>query len=253
MSAPTPAAAAPAEGGLKKCTYCKQWLETSAFTFKKDRDPQKRCEPCRIKGNASANKSVNRAEVNARHRQTDLYAASQARHRATDLHAATEKRWRNGPVGQARAARTNVAKKQRREDDPSFREKENVHRLADAICRRKTESSATFLAKTGWTAEELRAHLEERFTAGMTWANFGTFWNLDHRIPQSAFSFPDETKKCCCAENVRPLSKKENKKKQDKLLDEEILRVPVAAWPAWFGGRIPTETEKQAVRAAQGH
>ena len=242
MSAPTAAAAAPAEGDLKQCQRCDKVLETSAFTLKKNGEPQKRCEPCRIKGNANNNTSPN-------------YAASVARHRATDLHKATNKRWRNGPVGKASVARGNAAKVQRCADDPSFRERLNVHALARSICSGTIKSSPKFLAKTGWTAEEFRAHIQAQFTPGMTWANYGKgkFWDLDHRIPQSAFRFPDETRKCWHAANVRPLSTEENMGKKDKLLDEEILRVPVAAWPAWFGGRIPTEAEKKAFRAAQRH
>jgi hypothetical protein len=42
----------------------------------------------------------------------------------------------------------------------------------------------------GMTPEQLRVHIENQFTAGMTWENFGRGlgkWNVDHRIPLTHF------------------------------------------------------------------
>lgn len=59
-------------------------------------------------------------------------------------------------------------------------------------------------------------HIESQFRDGMTWDNYGTFWELDHIIPICAFDMNSEmdVKKCAHYTNVRPLTVEENYRKR---------------------------------------
>ena len=73
---------------------------------------------------------------------------------------------------------------------------------------------------TGYTLEELMAHLEAQFEDWMTWENWGKIskkkrtWNIDHIKPQSLFNFTSvddkEFKECWALENLQPLEAMEN-------------------------------------------
>jgi hypothetical protein len=70
--------------------------------------------------------------------------------------------------------------------------------------------------------EDLLAHLESQFSPDMNWENYGSYWNLDHIIPVSAFAFssPDDPaiKKAWSLSNLRPLKKSENFAKNNSLV-----------------------------------
>ena len=55
----------------------------------------------------------------------------------------------------------------------------------------------------GYTAEELKTHLESLFKDGMTWDNQGE-WHIDHKIPQSYFTTIDQLRECFALENLKP-------------------------------------------------
>ena len=55
----------------------------------------------------------------------------------------------------------------------------------------------------GYTAEELKTHLESLFKEGMTWDNHGE-WHIDHRIPQSYFMREDQMRECFALDNLKP-------------------------------------------------
>jgi hypothetical protein len=77
-----------------------------------------------------------------------------------------------------------------------------------------------------FTVDQLRNHLEKLFKPGMTWDNYGTVWQIDHKIPIAAFNFnkPDDIdfKLCWSIKNLQPLETVENKKKSAKV-DHEFL------------------------------
>jgi hypothetical protein len=68
----------------------------------------------------------------------------------------------------------------------------------------------------GYTADELRAHLERQFVKGMGWHNADQ-WHVDHIIPVKAFSItsvddPDFAA-CWALSNLRPIWADENRRK----------------------------------------
>lgn len=85
----------------------------------------------------------------------------------------------------------------------------------------------------GYEVEQLKLHLEQQFTVGMSWDNYGA-WHIDHIIPISAHNYetPDDIDfhRCWSLNNLRPLWALENIIKSNKL-DEPFqpslgLRIP---------------------------
>ena len=67
------------------------------------------------------------------------------------------------------------------------------------------DNSTSFLL---YTIDELIKHLEDKFTDGMTWENYGK-WHIDHIIPDCSFEYTsiqdEEFQKCWSLKNLQPL------------------------------------------------
>jgi len=71
----------------------------------------------------------------------------------------------------------------------------------------------------GCSLSDLKIHIENKFTDGMTWANYGkTGWHIDHIIPLSSASNELELQSLCHYSNLSPLWSSDNLKKSNKLL-----------------------------------
>lgn len=75
----------------------------------------------------------------------------------------------------------------------------------------------------GYTADEIKAHLEKQFQPGMTWETYGKGgWEIDHIIPLAAHNYESpndiDFKKAWAISNLRPLWASDNRRKSDKLL-----------------------------------
>jgi hypothetical protein len=111
--------------------------------------------------------------------------------------------------------RLNRQYRERIKSDPFFRLRKNISR---EICRRlknndsKKDSSITNYLE--YSIDELMLHLEKQFDDKMNWENYGKYWHLDHKIPQSCLPYKkmsDENfKKCWALSNLRPLEAKLN-------------------------------------------
>ncbi len=95
----------------------------------------------------------------------------------------------------------------------------NIKRVVSYALKSNKQGRRTFEI-LGYTAIELKCHLESQFTEGMSWSNYGK-WHIDHIIPISFFEFtsPDdvEFKMCWRLENLQPLWAKDNMAKNNKL------------------------------------
>jgi len=56
----------------------------------------------------------------------------------------------------------------------------------------------------GYSALDLKIHIENKFSIGMTWENHGE-WHIDHIRPVTNFSTTDDVKIVCALENLQPL------------------------------------------------
>lgn len=94
-------------------------------------------------------------------------------------------------------------------------------RVSDAISRAIRKSLAQGVKNkrhwedmVGFSIDDLKIHLEKQFKPGMTWENYGSFWNIDHKIPVAVFNFetPEDTdfKRCWAIRNLQPMEAREN-------------------------------------------
>ena len=99
--------------------------------------------------------------------------------------------------------------------DNRFRIDNLTINLCSRILSGRTKQPNCLQQRCGYTAEQLRQHIESQFTPEMNWSNYGTYWELDHIIPRFKFyyeSFDDEQfKQCWALSNLRPLTVKENR------------------------------------------
>jgi len=56
----------------------------------------------------------------------------------------------------------------------------------------------------GYSAIELKEHLEKQFTKGMNWNNYGD-WNIDHHMPVTFFPKGTDVKIVCALSNLKPM------------------------------------------------
>ncbi len=67
----------------------------------------------------------------------------------------------------------------------------------------------------GATVLTVMQHLEWQFKAGMTWANYGTVWEIDHIWPCAFFDLRSPLQQECCFSylNLQPMLKSANRSK----------------------------------------
>lgn len=108
-----------------------------------------------------------------------------------------------------RAAYYKQYKKQRMQNDPVFRLTEN-HRRRIRLALTMKKSIRT-MELIGCSVDQLKLHLETKFTPGMTWDNYGK-WHVDHIKPCCAFDLTNEVEQRTCFHysNLQPLWTKDN-------------------------------------------
>ena len=110
--------------------------------------------------------------------------------------------------------------REKRKNDPLFRLKLSVKSRLHNFLKKKsiTKANKTFDI-VGCTPIELKRHLENQFTEGMTWNNYGFYgWHMDHKIPLDYGKTEEEIYKLCHFNNIQPLWWKENFSKGCKIL-----------------------------------
>ena len=80
------------------------------------------------------------------------------------------------------------------------------------------KKSVNTIQLIGCTIEQLKQHLERKFTEGMSWSNYGE-WHVDHIRPCALFdlSQPDQQKICFNYTNLQPLWAIDNLSKGAKI------------------------------------
>lgn len=108
-----------------------------------------------------------------------------------------------------------------RREDPGYRLHCNVSRL---ICMslHGEKAGRSWESLVGYTIDHLRQHLERQFLKGMTWANYGPVWHVDHIQPRASFIFASaedpDFRACWALSNLQPLWAEDNRLKRDKRL-----------------------------------
>ena len=106
--------------------------------------------------------------------------------------------------------------KDKRENDLNFRIGEVLRSKIHKMVKGSTTSYANLI---GCDHYWLKAWIEYRWQSGMSWENFGSYWQIDHILPITAFDFSKsrDQKTCFHWTNLQPLSSQENRSKSNKL------------------------------------
>ena len=101
-----------------------------------------------------------------------------------EAHKIRSTRWRGENKDRFRNKQNEYIKK-RRKVDPTFRlskvMKQHVHRVLQEQKTLPTE------LLTGYSAQDLREHIESLWEDWMSWDNYGTEWVIDHKYPVSQY------------------------------------------------------------------
>jgi endogenous inhibitor of DNA gyrase (YacG/DUF329 family) len=110
-------------------------------------------------------------------------------------------------------------RKERLKNDPVLRLRKNVSALvydALVIKQGKTKGGSTF-EHLPYTPLQLKEHIENQFDKHMSWDNYGSYWQLDHIVPQAALIYDSlahpNFAKCWALSNLQPLEKSKNASK----------------------------------------
>ncbi len=144
-----------------------------------------------------------------RQRARDWYHAHPGRARATgQRYYLAHKGEKNG--------RRNELMKLARAQNPGLRVRYNLRsRLANLLHMDGRRGFSITRQVLLYTPAQLRQHLEQQFTGGMTWDNYGRggFWEVDHIRPCAEFDLTNlkEAQRCFALENLRPLVQGDNR------------------------------------------
>jgi len=113
----------------------------------------------------------------------------------------------------------NEYQKQKKKTDINYKIagaiRSRIYSQVKSLGHGKVDSTVKLL---GCTIPELRKYLESQFKKGMTWANYGQGWHIDHIKPCAKFELhrAEEQYKCFHYTNLQPLWAKENYSKGSK-------------------------------------
>ena len=107
----------------------------------------------------------------------------------------------------------------RRKTDPVYKLKYAVGRMIrnSLKCKglSKNKKSMDIL---GCTIEFFKSYIEERFVDDMSWDNYGTYWDIDHKIPLSTAVTEEQVLELNHYTNLQPLDSHINRNvKRDKV------------------------------------
>jgi len=145
-----------------------------------------------------------------------IASAYNKRNRAKKAEYARKYRFKNKErIAQVRRKWNRIYEANKKKTDVNFKITRNLRtRLKNALAHNL--KSAKTLQLLGCTVEQLRAHLEARFTSGMSWSNYGE-WHIDHIKPCSSYDMSDPVQQAACFHytNLQPLWAIDNLKKGD--------------------------------------
>lgn len=121
--------------------------------------------------------------------------------------------------------------KMKRAQDPSYRLACVLRcRVRAALSGRSKSASASALL--GCSIQSFKIYLESNFQNGMTWENYGEFWEIDHIIPCALFdlSIAEHQKRCFHFSNQQPLTVSDNRKKHTSNTTQICQ-----SWPCYIG------------------
>lgn len=114
---------------------------------------------------------------------------------------------------------------------PNFRIKTSFQTLMNYHLRKvkKQERSASRVMSDtlGYGVDELRSRLEQTFKDGMSWDNYGQFWQVDHIKPVSWFNLLDDSDfmQCWRLDNLKAEYKAANLSKGNRFSENPQMQI----------------------------
>lgn len=107
----------------------------------------------------------------------------------------------------------------KRQTNATFRLEQNMRTRMHYALNNLTMSK-TLMIKMHCNINILTKWLEFQFDKNMTWDNMGTYWEVDHILPISAFDLTQLSHREVCFNwtNLQPLERAENKQKWDNIM-----------------------------------
>ena len=101
--------------------------------------------------------------------------------------------------------------------DVMFRLRKNITNRLRVALKGKMKPEA-MKQSLGCTLPELKQHLEQQFTQGMTWENYGKVWQIDHILPLANYMLTDRGtyRRLSHYTNLQPLLTLDNQIKSNK-------------------------------------
>lgn len=224
------------EGKLQKwCVKCRSWQSLDDFPARNDGggilNKFSRCKRCHRAVRRHHNEK-NEEKYKAYHKQWREKHKEQikvAMKRYNETHLAERAAYMVAHHDEIRE-KNRRRQRERYKTDPRFAMKQKLRgRMSVAISKSAKRTKGSYYKKQhyvdligcSWT--ELQSHLENKWTTGMSWENYGLRgWHIDHIIPCAAFDLTkeDEQKKCFHYSNLQPLWWRDNLSKNDKVSNE---------------------------------
>jgi hypothetical protein len=130
------------------------------------------------------------------------------------------KEWREKNIDKHRENKRNY-EKTKKDTNPIYKLISNFRTAIYIVLKEnKLDKYTNYFNMVGYSAEQLKEHLEKQFKDGMNWENYGE-WHVDHIKPISSFIFEtcddEQFKVCWSLENLQPMWGIENIKKGNKI------------------------------------
>jgi hypothetical protein len=227
----------------KKCSKCKEVKCIKNFSAdKKSKDGLRYwCRVCMAKNNKEwRSKNPDRERENRikwveanpekilaaqrrwnnKHPQKRLMFSRRWRSRNPERVRELRRRWdENNPI---KVKESSDKQNIKRKNDPKTRLSSSMRAGIYHSILKGTKAGSKWELLVNYTVDQLKKHLEKLFTSEMTWDNYGTVWEIDHKIPIVAFNFETprdiDFKRCWALSNLQPLISSENRSKRSKLV-----------------------------------
>lgn len=185
----------------KACSMCKQQLPVEQFRKRSDLPAlwHSRCIVCTRAQYRTAEYRVKNAIRQRKRRQT-------AEGKAHALESSRKSKAHNYLAYKAKVA-----------SDPVLALARRIRALVRITLKGKGYAKTSRTHEIlGCTFDELKTHLESRFSEGMSWANFSK-WHIDHIIPVSLAKTEADVVRLNHYSNLQPLWAKDNLLKSNKV------------------------------------
>ena len=113
-------------------------------------------------------------------------------------------------------------RKKRRQTDPLFKMMSNLRtRTWKAFKNKGYSKDSRTQEMLGVDWKVAKQHIENQFTKGMNWDNYGE-WHIDHIIPLASANTEKELTKLCHYSNLQPLWAEDNLSKGSKIEPQQM-------------------------------